>query len=69
MYGHLNLGLIRHSLIYMVETLQDKRNELKDGIEMDKLQGKDVSKKEKLLGAIDDEFFGYYLKLQDEMST
>ena len=69
MYDHLNLGLLRHSLIYMVETLQDKRNELKASIEKDKLQGKDVTKKEKLLRTIDDEFFGYYLKLQTEMST
>ena len=69
MYDHLNLSLLRHSLIYMVETLQDKRNELKANIEKDKLQGKDVTKKEKLLRTIDDEFFGYYLKLQTEMST
>lgn len=69
MYDHLNLSLMRHSLIYMVEMLQDKRKELKDMIEKDKQQGKDITKKEKLLSTIDDEFFDYYLKLQDEMST
>ena len=69
MYDHLNLGLMRHSLIYMVEMLQDKRAELKNIIEKERVQGKDVTQKEKLLNIIDDEFFGYYLKLQDEMST
>ena len=69
MYDHLNLGLMRHSLIYMVETLQEKRNELQEVIEKERSQGKDVTKKEKLLVAVDNEFFGYYIKLQKELSA
>ena len=69
MYDHLNLGLMRHSLIYMVETLQEKRNELQEVIEKERSQGKDVTKKEKLFVAVDNEFFGYYIKLQKELSA
>lgn len=69
MYEHLNLGLMRHSLIYMVDMLQDKRNELKDNIEKERLKGNDVTQKERMLLAIDNDFFNYYLKLQDTLST
>ena len=68
MFDHLNLSLMRHSLIFIVETLQEKRNELKENIEKERLQGKDITKKERLLLAIDNEFFDYYFKLQDELS-
>lgn len=68
MYDHLNLGLMRHSLIYMVESLQEKRNELKEHIEIEEKQGKDVSKKMRLLTTLDNDFFNYYGKLLDELS-
>ena len=68
MYDHLNLSLMRHSLIYMVETLQEKRNELKEHIEIEERQGKDVSKKMRLLTTLDNDFFDYYGKLLDELS-
>ena len=66
---HLNLSLMRHSLIYMVEALQEKRDKLQEIIENERSQGKDVTKKERLLLALDKEFFGYYVKLQKELST
>ena len=68
MYDHLNLSLMRHSLIYMVETLQEKRNKLKEHIETEERQGKDVSKKMRLLTTLDNDFFDYYGKLLDELS-
>lgn len=68
MYDHLNLSLMRHSLIYMVETLQEKRNELKEHIEIEERQGKDVSEKMRLLTTLDNDFFDYYGKLLDELS-
>lgn len=68
MYNHLNLGLMRHSLIYMVESLQEKRNELKEHIEIEEKLGKDVSKKMLLLTTLDNDFFSYYGKLLDELS-
>ena len=68
MYYHLNLNLLRHSLIYMVEALQEKRNALEKNIEKERLLGKDVSKKEQLLITLDNDFFKYYLKLQSELS-
>ena len=68
MYEHLNLSLMRHSLIYMVETLQEKRNKLKEHIETEERQGKDVSKKMRLLTTLDNDFFDYYGKLLDELS-
>ena len=52
MYDHLNLSLMRHSLIYIVETLQEKRNELKEHIEIEERQGKEVSKKMRLLTTV-----------------
>ena len=68
MYDHLNLSLMRHSLIYMVETLQEKRNELKEHIEIEERQGNDVSEKMRLLTTLDNDFFDYYGKLLDELS-
>lgn len=68
MYDHLNLSLMRHSLIYIVETLQEKRNELKEHIEIEERQGKDVSEKMRLLTTLDNDFFDYYGKLLDELS-
>ena len=55
-------------MIYMVETLQEKRNELKEHIEIEERQGKDVSKKMRLLTTLDNDFFDYYGKLLDELS-
>ena len=69
MFDHLNLGLIRHYLIYNVDKLQNKRNELAKKISEDKTTGKDTSKKEKLLNTIDEKFFKYYFQLLDEFST
>lgn len=48
---------------------EEKRDKLQEIIENERSQGKDVTKKERLLLAIDKEFFGYYVKLQNELST
>ena len=64
MYEHLNLGLKRHSIIFMLEKLEEKRNRLKENIDEEKNRGIDVSAKEKALFLIDDDFFGYYRELR-----
>lgn len=66
MYDHLKLYLLRHSLIYMIDKLKMKREELNNSIEKDKIAGIDVSKKEKILLAIDSEFFYYFSKWQQD---
>ena len=69
MYNHLNLNLVRHALIYLVDSLQEKRDKLQVIIENEQLKGKDVTTKERLLLAIDKEFFEYYFELQKVLST
>ena len=66
MYNHLKLYLKRHSIIYMIEKLIEKRTELKESIDKDKKRGIDVSIKEKALFVLDDEFFSYYDQLRTE---
>ena len=63
MYEHLKLYLKRHSVIFMVEKLKEKREELKTSIDNDIKKGLDVSIKTQALLAIDDEFFLYYGQL------
>lgn len=63
MYNHLKLYLKRHSIIYMVEKLGSKRNELRNSIAEDEKKGIDASIKRQALIAIDDEFFSYYGQL------
>lgn len=68
MYEHLRLYLKRHSIIFMVEKLDEKRNQLQKCIEKEKQKGVDVSAKEKALLIIDNEFFLYFkeLRIQNE---
>lgn len=66
MYEHLKLYLKRHSIIFMVEKLKEKRAELKESIDKDIKKGLDVSVKKQALIAIDDEFFAYYDQLCTE---
>lgn len=66
MYEHLRLYLKRHSIIFMVEKLEEKRTELKASIDNDIEKGFDVSKKEQALFILDNEFFSYYSQLRFE---
>lgn len=66
MYEHLKLYLKRHSVIFMVEKLKEKRAELKDSIDKDIVKGLDVSIKKDTLIALDEEFFSYYDQLCTE---
>lgn len=66
MYNHLKLYLKRHSIIFMVEKLLVKRNELEESIAKDVKKGIDVSIKEQTLLALDNEFFSYYGQLCEE---
>ena len=63
MYEHLNLYLKRHSIIFMVEKLRNKRKELKESIDVDIQKGIDVSVKRQVLCEINDSFFDYYDQL------
>lgn len=63
MYEHLKLYLKRHSTIFMVEKLKEKRTELKASIDKDTEKGIDVTIKEQTLLALDNEFFSYYSQL------
>ena len=65
MYEHLNLGLKRHSIIFMLEKLEEKRNLLEKSIEEDNKRGIDASAKEKVLLIIDKDFFSYYRDLRN----
>lgn len=66
MYEHLKLYLKRHSVIFMVEKLKEKRDELKTSIDNDMKKGLDVSTKSQALLALDDKFFSYYNQLSAE---
>lgn len=66
MYYHLKLYLKRHSIIFMIEKLEAKREELKDSIDEDVKKGIDVSVKEQALLVLDNEFFSYYGQLRAE---
>ena len=66
MYNHLKLYLKRHSIIYMVEKLNDKRKDLKASIDKDLKNGIDVSVKQEILMDIDNKFFSYYQLLRLE---
>lgn len=69
MYEHLQLYLKRHSLIFMVDKLKEKRDELNDFITFERTCGRDTTKYDKILHAIDDEFFEYFSLLNQEQST
>lgn len=63
MYEHLNLYLKRHSIIFLVEKLRNKRKELKESVDVDIQKGIDVSVKQQVLCEINDSFFDYYDQL------
>ena len=56
----LHLYLKRHSIVYNIDKLYQKRQELENSIEADKESGKDCSKKEAVLHLITKEFFEYF---------
>lgn len=60
MYNHLNLHLKRHEILYMMNKLWDKINQLKESIEISKQKGENVSDKEYILKECSDKFFNYY---------
>lgn len=69
MFKKMKLYLLRHPLIYMIDKLKQKREQLKSNIDKEKALGKDVNEKEEALKAINDSFFEYYDKLLFEQST
>lgn len=56
----LKLYLKRHAIIYNVDRLDKKREELKQSIDRDKEEGKDCDKKEAVLKVIERDFFDYF---------
>lgn len=69
MYNKMQLYLRRHSIIYMLDKLKQKRDELQISINKDKCKGKDTTDKEAILQSIQNEFFEYYTEFQIEQST
>ena len=69
MYNQMQLYLRRHSIIYMLDKLKQKRDELQISINKDKCKGKDTKDKESILQSIQNEFFEYYTEFQIEQST
>lgn len=69
MYNKMHLYLRRHAIIYMLDKLISKRDELSKSINNDKCIGKNTRKKELILQAINDEFFKYYSEYLNEQST
>ncbi len=69
MYNHLKLYLRRHSIIYMLDKLQEKMFELNNAIEKDKANGVDVSKKEAALNLVRKDIVEYYTLIQEVSNT
>jgi len=65
MHNALKLFLKRHEVIFNVERLEEARNRLQCSIEKENALGYDVQKKEKLLAALDNEFFLYFKQLRE----
>lgn len=65
MHRTLKLFLRRHEIIYNVERLEDARNRLQLNIDQEKVEGKDVGKKEAFLAVLDREFFDYFRQLKE----
>jgi hypothetical protein len=66
MYDHLKLYLRRHEIIYMLDKLQMKINQLTESIKTDNEAGVDTSKKEAFLSAYKNEFYDYYCQIQKQ---
>ena len=66
MYDNLKLYLKRHSIIYMIDKLQNKIKELETSINKDKNAGIDSQKKKELLDIVKADFINYYLAIQSE---
>lgn len=64
MYSHLNLGLVRHKILYMIDKLNKEIADLEKSIESDKSNGLDADRKQELLNVLDREFRKYYCELQ-----
>lgn len=56
----LQLYLKRHEIIHNLDKLKRKRDELKNSVAKDKLQGKECRKKEAALQLITESFFEYF---------
>lgn len=57
---NLHLYLKRHAIVHNVDKLKQKVYELKESIEIDKLAGKDYSKKEAAMELVNEDFFKYF---------
>ena len=60
MFNHLKLYLKRHEILYMMDKLLAKIDQLKESIEVGKQDGKDVSDEEKILNECNASFVNYY---------
>lgn len=69
MHNKMQLYLRRHSIIYMLDKLKSKRDDLQESINKDKSKGKSVAEKEMILQSIQNEFFAYYSEYLVEQST
>ena len=65
MFAHLKLYLKRHEIIYMLDKLQCKIEELTASIQTDKLSGIDTSKKEDFLSMYKNDFYDYYCQIKN----
>ena len=57
----LRLYLKRHAIVYNVDKLQAKVNELEKSVEQDRTKGKNCTAKERALQLIERDFFDYFL--------
>lgn len=66
MYNHLKLYLKRHSIIFMMNKLQEKICKLSISIENDKKLGINTFQKEQFLSDYQKMFYDYYCQIQKE---
>ena len=60
MISNLKLYLKRHQIFYKIDQIDQKRESLKQKIDEGKAHGRDMSKLEKILSALEKDFFSYY---------
>lgn len=69
MIKELNLYLKRHEIIYNLEVLRNRTEDLKKSIEVDKKDGKDITLKVKILSELYEKFYNYYHLFQSNQNN